>query len=114
MSMDDKSGERIFECYYTDAPLADRLSVWGISIAMILVFTLIIKVNNIYLLVIACLIYVFIPLWFEFRVYMIRTRSIIELTDNNEIVVRRWLCRRKSYPIDKIEGQAENPVHMLN
>lgn len=102
--MDDKSGERIFECYYTDAPLADRLSVWGISIAMILVFTLIIKVNNIYLLVIACLIYVFIPLWFEFGVYMIRTRSIIELTDNNEIVVRRWMCRRKSYPIDKIES----------
>ena len=45
-----------------------------------------------------------IPLWFEFGIYMIRTRSFIELTDNNEIVARRWMCRHKSYPVDRIES----------
>lgn len=39
---------------------------------------------------------------------MIRKKSVIELTDN-DIVVKRWPCRHKSFPIDKIES-----VHVVD
>lgn len=93
----------IFKCYYTDAPLFDRFSIWGFSFVMIIVMALIPSAGSIYPMLVFALICMLIPLWFEFMVHMIRTRSAIELTDN-EIVVRRWGCRHVSFPIDKIES----------
>ncbi len=93
----------IFKCYYTDAPLFDRFSIWGFSFVMIIVMALIPSAGRIYPMLVFALICMLIPLWFEFMVHMIRTRSAIELTDN-EIVVRRWGCRHVSFPIDKIES----------
>lgn len=105
MTMADNNGETIFECNFTDASLFDRLSVWCFSVGMILVFAFIPKHGYAYLFaIIFSLIYVLVPLCFEFMIYMIRKRSFIKLTDNNEILVKRWMCRSKSFPIDKIES----------
>lgn len=90
-----------FKCYYTDAPLFDRVSIWTFCSVMIIVMALIHRSGSIYPVLTFDLIFMLIPLWFEFMVHMIRTRSVIELTDS-EIVVRRWLCRQVSFPLDKI------------
>lgn len=94
--------KRIFKCYYTDAPLFDRIYVWGLCVCVVIALALLTKGGNTLLVVIFSLIFMLIPLWFEFGIYMVRTRSSIELTDD-EIVVRRWLCGSKSFPIDKVE-----------
>lgn len=91
----------IFKCNYTDPPLFDRIFVWGFSICMVIVLVLIPQAG--YIAVIFALIYMLIPLWFEFGIYMVKARSSLELTDN-EIIVRRWMCRHKSFPIDKIDS----------
>lgn len=92
---------RVFRCNYTDAPLYDRISVWGLCIGVAV--ALVLSVSNITLVAIFTLLYMLIPLWFEFGIYMVRTRSSLELTDG-EIIVRRWLRRHQSFPIDKVES----------
>lgn len=61
------------------------------------------SVSNITLVTIFALLYMLIPLWFEFGIYMVRTRSSLELS-NGEIIVRRWLRRHQTFPIDKVES----------
>lgn len=103
---DQSNPHKVFKCYYTDAPLSDRIFVWTMSVCMIIVlitFASSSKTGNKCLAVIFVMLYMFIPLWFEYGIYMMRTRSIIELVDN-EIVVRGWIRFRKSFPVDKIES----------
>lgn len=94
---------KVFECYYTDAPRFDRIFVWGMCIGIMVALILIPKNGNIYPFLFFGLLYMLIPLWFEIMVHMIRTKSYIALIDN-EIVVKRWMCRKVSFPIDKIES----------
>lgn len=99
---DNRADIEVFKCYYTDASRSDRLCLWGYCAIMVIVLTLIPNHGNIYPFLICGLIFILIPLWFEFMVHMIRTRSSIELSD--KIVVRRWMCRPGTFPTDKIES----------
>ena len=75
---DQIENSMIFKCHYTDAPLFYRIFVWGFSICMVIVLVLIPQAG--YIAVIFALIYMLIPLWFEFGIYMVRTKSSLELT----------------------------------
>lgn len=100
--MSNKNEATVFECNFINAPLSDRLMVWGYSVILMLVLTLISNNGHFYIILTCDILLMLIPIWFEFAVHMIRTRSFITLTDK-EIVVKRWMSHRVSYPIDKIE-----------
>ncbi|MDE6094765.1 MAG: hypothetical protein K2G52_01085 [Muribaculaceae bacterium] len=102
-NMIDKNDIMKFDCNFTDAPRFDRIFVW--SECTVLMFILIIcrQKDNIYPFLFFGLLFMLIPLWFEFSVHMVRTKSYIELIDN-KIVFKGWMCRKASFPIDKIES----------
>lgn len=97
-----KNSTEIFKCHYTNASRFDRLSVWSVGIGVMTVLALTPHTGNTYPFLCFGLLYMLIPFWFEFMVHMIRTKSYIELIDN-KIVFKRWMCRKVSYPINKIE-----------
>ncbi len=101
--MIEKNNSEIFKCHYTDASRYDRIFVWSMGIGFMVIFILLPHNGNIYPFLIFGLISMLIPIWFEFMVHKIRTKSYIELIDN-KIVFKRWMCRKVSYPIDKIES----------
>ncbi|MDE6196313.1 MAG: hypothetical protein K2F91_00430 [Muribaculaceae bacterium] len=88
---------RVFRCNYTDAPLFDRISVWGLCIGVAVV--LVLSISNITPVTIFALLYMFIPLWFEFGIYMVRTRSSLELTDGEMNQFAKALSDKSGRPV---------------
>lgn len=93
--------EQVFPCNFSDAKLSSRLFIWTLSI--VYAVAILSASHNIAILLILGISVLLLPVIWEIMLYYIRTKSYILLTPDNEIALKVWSRRIKSYPIDHIE-----------